>query len=416
VIRRSLAEQLGPEVVSVMTQHAHRAVGLQLVMRGLLVVFVSATLILEPPAHFRAAAVAIAALYLLAAVALAPWQLSTRRSALYFGWLVLYIDLAALSALALLTGITSDQQWTADVLLRGFFALPVMATTQLRPRVCASLVIPTTIVYGVAAVITQTANEEPSAVVALRIAVLAGLSIAAIGLTELQRSRVLTIATLVQDRTHLLAELTDLAERERREMAEQLHDGALQYILAARMDLEDLRDGDELTDRAALSSVERLDEALRESASLLRSTVTELHPAVLSASGLASAVATLATTAAQRAGLGLQLDLDGWPADRRDSLDLLLYTAAREFVANVVRHARASEMSVRLRISGGTAELTVADDGLGIDRQQVADRLAAGHIGLTSNRIRIEAAGGFLSIENGSPRGTVAAVTLPLHV
>ena len=63
-------------------------------------------------------------------------------------------------------------------------------------------------------------------------------------------------------------------------LAEELHDGALQYVLAARQDLEDIRPKD------GAESFDRVDYALRESTTLLRSKVTQLHPAVLEQLGL----------------------------------------------------------------------------------------------------------------------------------
>ena len=222
------------------------------------------------------------------------------------------------------------------MLLGGFFLLPVLAATQLRWGVCASVVVPTVAFYGIEAIATQQANSEPWASIILRILVIAGVGAAAIGLTRIQRARVLAIEGLVADRTHLLTELMTVTDSERRTLAENLHDGALQYILAARMDLEDAR---ELADPTAF---DRLDQALTQSSRLLRSTVSELHPAVLEQSGLAAAVSQLASTAAERAGLELTLDTDGWPATARTPVDPLLFGTARELLANVVRHAAAT--------------------------------------------------------------------------
>jgi two-component system, NarL family, sensor kinase len=68
----------------------------------------------------------------------------------------------------------------------------------------------------------------------------------------------------------------------------------------------------------------------------------------------------------------------------------------------------------------GTARLTVADDGVGVssvDGTVAVDpghRLGEGHIGLASHALRVEAAGGTLTVAPGTPRGTLATVELPL--
>jgi two-component system NarL family sensor kinase len=272
-----------------------------------------------------------------------------------------------------------------------------------------SVVAPTTACYLIVGLVTQGANGEPSNGVLLRTFVVACLSAAAVWLSAIQRSRVRTIGQLADDRSNLLAELMGIEERERRSLAEHLHDGALQYVLGARLDLEDLRE------EATGDALNRLDQALAESSRLLRSTVTELHPAVLEQSGLARALESLLAASAPRAGLAVSLDVDDWPADVRTPLDMLLFTAARELVTNVVKHARATRLDVRLALRGDRAELVVADDGVGMAEDLLAARLAEGHIGLQSYRVRLEAADGRLRLVRGRAGGTVATVELPVQ-
>ncbi len=219
------------------------------------------------------------------------------------------------------------------MLITGFLLVPVLASATLRPKVCAAVVVPAVLVYLVAGIATQSANEEPWASLLLRTLVMAGVGAACVALSWIQRSRVTTIGRLVRARTDLLAELTDLERRERRALSEQLHDGALQYVLAARQDLDEARD------TGAPEAFDRLEQALLESSRLLRSTVAELHPAVLERAGLPAAIRDLVASAAARGGFAAKLDLDGWPADRRTPVDGLLYRTARELLGNVVKHA-----------------------------------------------------------------------------
>jgi two-component system NarL family sensor kinase len=113
--------------------------------------------------------------------------------------------------------------------------------------------------------------------------------------------------------------------------------------------------------------------------------------------------------------LAVALDVDDWPADVRTPLDMLLFTAARELVTNVVKHARATRLDVRLALRGDRAELVVADDGVGMAEDLLAARLAEGHIGLQSYRVRLEAADGRLRLVRGRAGGTVATVELPVQ-
>ena len=104
--------------------------------------------------------------------------------------------------------------------------------------------------------------------------------------------------------------------------------------------------------------------------------------------------------------LDLQPDIGG----RHDQL---LYSAAREFVSNVVRHAGARRIEVELSRANGDVVLVVEDDGRGLDPSQLAARLADGHIGLASQRVRVESAGGRMSVVSRPGAGTRAEVRLP---
>lgn len=405
----AFVQSLSPEVRPIVVDHASRGVMLQVLLRGSLVVFVLGTLALVGPSTGATACWVVAGCYAAAAIGVAWWTQRGGAGPIRYGWIVLYLDVAVISGLCMYTGVVASGDWTADTLQRGLFIIPLLAATQLRPWVCASVVVPTTVCYVLVCIVTQGANLEPSSALIMRSWVIASMSAAAIWLSAIQRSRVLTIGKLADERSSLLAELMGIEERERRTLAEHLHDGALQYVLAARLDLDDVRDGD----RAA--ALDRLDQALAESSRLLRGTVTELHPAVLEQSGLPRAVESLLSASAARAGLAATLSSDRWPDEARTPLDMLLFTSARELITNVVKHARASRIDVRLALDGDRAELVVADDGTGIADGMLADRLAEGHIGLASYRVRLEAADGHLYLAPGAAGGTVATVHVPVQ-
>ncbi len=204
-----------------------------------------------------------------------------------------------------------------------------------------------------------------------------------------------------------------MADRQRRELAEALHDGALQYLLGARLELEDARE------TGSSAAFDRIDEALTTSARLIRSTVSQLHPAVLEQAGLAQALRDLAADTQIRMSAGrsepVEVSVSIVPADdtRRDPSDLVLYSAVRELLSNVVKHAAAQHVSIALLRDEQGTKVTVTDDGVGIPAGLLERRLAAGHIGVASHRVRIEAAGGTLTLTPNTPHGTIACVTIP---
>src|SRR5829696_4187441 len=235
-------------------EHANRGVRLQIVVRAVLVLFVALTVLLVPPEQGATACYVLVAVYAVAAVAVAAWAWRGGSMVARWAWTALFVDLLVVAALTLLSGISASASWTSDVLIHGCFVIPVLAATQLRAMVCAAVVIPTVIFYVISSVATQEANQEPWQSIVLRTLVLVGIGVGCVGLSRIQRSRVGAIGGLLRDRDGLLDDLVHLEERERRELSERLHDGALQYVLGARHDVEDVRDG---SDPAALTRIER---------------------------------------------------------------------------------------------------------------------------------------------------------------
>ena len=392
-------------VADVMASHAARGARLQAWLRVGVAAFVWACLLLEPPSEQAGWCYGVAVAYpVLWALTMPVLRRQPTRGP-DLSWLPLALDIAVLGVLTMLAGLSAEDSWTAYVIVNGFFLLPVLAATQLRPRVGVALAVPTVGVYVLSSVTTREANDEPWSSLFLRVAVLVGVCVGSVALSQIQRSRVMDIAAHAIDRAGLLVELAGVEEHERRRLSEALHDGALQFVLAARMDLEDVRDGDP-------EAVDRVDHALTQTAGLLRRTVSELHPAVLDQAGLVRAVEDLAEALRGR-GYSVELRVEGMPVRPATDADRVVFGAVRELVANVVRHSGAQSVVFDLRQDDGQLVAAVTDDGAGFDEESASRQLAAGHIGLASQRLRVEAAGGRLVASHGEPRGTRMTVTLP---
>jgi two-component system NarL family sensor kinase len=384
-----------------------RGGGVQVLLRACLVTFLLAVLIFVPPGTNRLACWGVVLVYAAGSAVLGALLNPRHRGGLGWLWLAPFLDVAVLVTLALLVDQVGASSWTATLLERGFFLIPALAATLLNVRLVAAVTAPTVAVYLVTSLITGADDSEPLASVLLRSGVLAGLSAGAVLMSVVQRARVQTITDLAADRAALLAEMVDIENRERRGLAEDLHDGALQYVLAARQDLESARDGD-------AESFDRVDEALLASSRSLRSTVAGLHPAAVDAAGVTAVIKELTDQAGARGRLAARVDVSGWPTGRTTADELLIMTA-RELLTNVVKHAAASTVLVTLRRDEHTAHLEVADDGQGIAGVDLGARLAEGHLGVASRQIRIVAAGGEISFRAVHPHGTAVDVSVPLN-
>lgn len=183
----------------------------------------------------------------------------------------------------------------------------------------------------------------------------------------------------------------------RAEIAQLVHDEALQSMLAARQYLAGAR---------AAPAREAVQRAIRE----LRAVVGDVHPIVADALPLRATIVAAVGEPARRAGLEttVEVDLDdgeGWAS--------LLLSLTRELVANVAEHAGARQLRVSLRRAGEGIVLEVADDGSGMAPERIEQALAQGHIGLASAASRVTAAGGRLTVDSAPGAGTRVSVELP---
>jgi two-component system sensor histidine kinase UhpB len=205
-------------------------------------------------------------------------------------------------------------------------------------------------------------------------------------------------------------------EDERRRLARELHDGLGQTLTALTHQLERLRgrldDGEarDLAPRLA-DAVETARLALNESRELSRL----LRPPVLDDLGLPAALSWLARTLEERAGLHVELAVEGL-AERLDpDLETLVFRLVQESLTNVLRHAMVDRAAVKVARSGERLELQVADAGRGFDAQAVlAGRDGESGSGLRGMRDRLELFGGRLELTSSPGRGTRVAAAVPL--
>jgi two-component system, NarL family, sensor kinase len=309
------------------------------------------------------------------------------------------VDIAAITMLAVLSGGAFSHARLA------FFIIPIAVAFRFRAAMTAAAAVVTTAAYVVQAV-AHPASAEPQAArfIATQAGFLAWTGLACALLSLLLGRRTVLMNSLAEERSRLLADALEAEQRERQTLAEALHDHALQNLLSARHELEEAA---EATPHPAL---ERIDGALVETVGQLREAVFELHPYVLEQAGLKAALRSVATQTTSRAGLALDLDLR---YEHRHPREPLLFSAARELLGNVIKHAEAKHVTVRLVEARQEVELAVEDDGRGFPPELLAEQLANGHVGLASQRVRVEAAGGSLQITSAPGDGTRVAIRLP---
>jgi signal transduction histidine kinase len=218
-----------------------------------------------------------------------------------------------------------------------------------------------------------------------------------------QRAR---IAALAADRRWLVARAAEAAERERRELADTLHDDAVQALLVARQEVAEANRGRNPNLHLATGAI---DATIKQ----LRHAILELHPAVLERAGLVPSLTAVANHLARRGAFTPVLRVSSGAAGLADRL---VFSIARELLTNVAKHARATEVALDLRVLDDALVLQVADNGCGFDPSDLSEAVTEGHVGLAAIAERAEAVGAFFDIDSTLGRGTTARIVVPLSV
>ena len=231
---------------------------------------------------------------------------------------------------------------------------------------------------------------------------------AAVILSSLLSRRRQRILNLAAARGKLVAQAVDAEERTRKRLSDDLHDHAIQNVLTARQDVADARAGDR-------SALERAQTALRDALEQSPCAVRELHPYLLDHLDLPSALETIAEQYAARGGYHVQIAIEPSAVGLHDQLVVSL---VRELLANVTKHAAASQAQVELSYREHVLTLHVADDGRGFTIEQQLAALRAGHIGLASIRERVGTSGGTCEVFSSPGAGArvLSKVPAPLRL
>jgi two-component system, NarL family, sensor kinase len=313
------------------------------------------------------------------------------------GWASTAGDVAVIVALCIVSG------GATAALLPVFFVLPVSVAFQVWPLTItlASAVcyLAAWIVYGL-----RDDRVDVPEVAYTHFGFLVWLAVALTALCFVLSQRQARVTALLAVRRQLVSEVTQADERQHRELAENLHDGPLQTVLAARLGVDELRE------RVPDPALDAIYDALQVTATSLRSTVTALDPQVLARLGLSAGVSELLRQFESRYRCTVDADLQdvGKPESQA-----LMYRAARELLNNVGRHARATRVWVTLERNGDRIVLTLRDDGVGFEVDIIDPAVAEGHIGLASLMVRCEAMGGVLKFDSQPGNGTRVTVTSP---
>lgn len=204
------------------------------------------------------------------------------------------------------------------------------------------------------------------------------------------------LTTTLREREALAAQLLSVGDQERRHLAAELHDGALQRLAVLRQDLTHALPlgSDEL-----LADIDEVEATLREVVTGLGTFGAEPPPVV-------HQLREVARVIGDRSAIAIQVFADPLLNDARDQD---IFACARELLLNVEKHAQASHAWVQLSMEHGRICLEVSDDGAG-GRISIAAAVDEGHVGLALIAARAEDRHGALTHAKRPGGGLIARV------
>jgi len=217
---------------------------------------------------------------------------------------------------------------------------------------------------------------------------------------------------LIEARTRELSALSthlqEVSEKEKSELARNLHDELGGLLTAAKMDLSWLQS--RVPDPALQERLAQLGSVLDEAMDLKRRVVEDLRPSLLDHFGLPTALRAYVDSACAKAGLRADLDLpeDGAPMPKETAI--ALFRIVQEGVTNIIRHAGAGAVTLRFVVETDSCRFTLRDDGQGFDATDPKFRWSHGLMGM---RQRVRALDGQFDIESTPGAGTTVRVSVP---
>ncbi len=209
-------------------------------------------------------------------------------------------------------------------------------------------------------------------------------------------------AALQDAQRRLLTEL----EQERKHLAREIHDQAIQDLLSVNYQLEEI-EADGVATPALRNELADIRNSIRVLVDDLRHICGNLRPLTIDSLGLGAALQSYTHDWAKRTGIAVTLDLDATLGRLPEAIELSIFRIVQEGLSNVRKHAHASTVQICLKhTSPRTLMISIADDGRGLtDGFDLSALSAEGHYGLLGLSERVALLGGRLKLQNQANGG-----------
>lgn len=207
-------------------------------------------------------------------------------------------------------------------------------------------------------------------------------------------------------------------EEEAARISRELHDEIGQMLTSLKIDLASIQSHLNISEEAKVStnilseSITTMNQHIALSIDFVRRICSDLRPGVLDKLGLIAAIEWQAREIESRTKLVVQVDAEVIEQQIDENISVTLFRIVQEALTNIVRHAQANMVEIKIVSTGEALELIIKDDGVGIDLGSLENFKSLGIIGM---RERVSLIGGQLFISRDEKQGTIVTVRVLLN-
>jgi signal transduction histidine kinase len=210
---------------------------------------------------------------------------------------------------------------------------------------------------------------------------------------------------------NLAAYQNDVREQEQRRIAREIHDQLGQSLTILRMDLAWLKKRMSTEIPQVASKIEGMSQVIADALETLHIVTAELRPVILDDFGLTAAIKWQIDEFYKRTRIAARMEPTDFEPELSKDLATALFRIFQETLTNIIRHAQADQVVVRLTLQDGDLILQIRDNGRGITRAEIENPRSFGLIGI---RERLYPWNGSVVFEGQPGKGTQVTIRLPI--
>jgi two-component system, NarL family, sensor kinase len=232
------------------------------------------------------------------------------------------------------------------------------------------------------------------------------------GRARLKQKQTLSAELLKQQELRSKA-VIEAEEKERIRIARELHDGIGQQLSAAKLNISGLQGAIKSTDPTEITMLQNAIDLLDESVKEVRAVSHNMIPNALIKSGLVSAVREFIHRISSTGNLKVNLEIIGLKSRLETIVENILFRVLQELVNNIIKHAKATEVSIQFIRHEKELAIVIEDNGIGFDVEKQLGNVNEG-IGLKNIESRVSFLKGEVIFDSYPGKGTTVTIEIPL--